>query len=397
MQRKISKPSLLLFIVLVGFPQISETIYTPSLPDIALHLGASNNAIQLTLSIYFLGFAFGVYCWGRLSDSIGRRPAMLWGILVYGLGSLGCCLSGSAEWLLVSRFIQAFGASTGSVVTQTILRETVDGAKRHAVFAQISAALAFTPAIGPLIGGWVDQSLGFRAVFFTLVILSAAVLTYTWISLPETRVQAASRINTFSVVKRLLFDRRVWGFGFLIGATNGILFSYYAEAPFIFIEFFQMRPASFGFFGIFVAMSSILGALLSKRLLTRLQAERIILLGTFITSVGALCFTGFALSGIADALTDLVLMVACIFIILLGIGMAIPNCLSLALIHYGDVLGTAGAIFGLGYYVVVSLITSGMSFLHDGSLVAMPLYFLGLAAVMVFVSGMLARQARSSS
>ncbi|GIP04969.1 hypothetical protein J28TS4_33760 [Paenibacillus lautus] len=191
MQRKISKPSLLLFIVLVGFPQISETIYTPSLPDIAHHLGAGNNAIQLTLSIYFLGFAFGVYCWGRLSDSIGRRPAMLWGILVYGLGSLGCYLSGSAEWLLVSRFIQAFGASTGSVVTQTILRETVDGAKRHGVFAQISAALAFTPAIGPLIGGWVDQSLGFRAVFFTLVILSAAVLTYTWISLPETRVQAA--------------------------------------------------------------------------------------------------------------------------------------------------------------------------------------------------------------
>ncbi|YBZ87273.1 MFS transporter [Paenibacillus sp. AK002] len=78
MQRKISKPSLLLFIVLVGFPQISETIYTPSLPDIAHHLGAGNNAIQLTLSIYFLGFAFGVYCWGRLSDSIGRRPAMLW-------------------------------------------------------------------------------------------------------------------------------------------------------------------------------------------------------------------------------------------------------------------------------------------------------------------------------
>ncbi|SEK88452.1 Major Facilitator Superfamily protein [Paenibacillus sp. cl141a] len=234
---------------------------------------------------------------------------MLWGILVYGLGSLGCYLSGSAEWLWVSQFIQAFGASTGSVVTQTILRETVEGAKRHAVFAQISAALAFTPAIGPLIGGWVDQSLGFRAVFFTLVILSAAVLTYIWISLPETRVQAASRINTFLVVKRLLFDRRVWGFGFLIGATNGILFSYYAEAPFIFIEFFKMRPAAFGFFGIFVAMSSIFGALLSKRLLTMLKAERIILLGTFITSVGALCFTGFALSGIKATVTDLVLII----------------------------------------------------------------------------------------
>lgn len=390
MQRKISNPSIWLLIILVGFPQISETIYTPSLPDIALQLGASNNVIQLTLSIYFLGFAFGVFCWGRLSDFIGRRPAMLWGILVYGMGSLGCYLSSSAEWLLVSRFIQAFGASTGSVVTQTILRESIDGAKRHAVFAQISAALAFTPAVGPLLGGWVDQALGFRAVFLTLVLMSTAILVYTWRSLPETRVKNESKLNTLSVVKRLVSDRRISGFGFLIGATNGILFSYYAEAPFIFIEFFGMSPGVFGFFGIFVAMSSILGAMLSKKLLSRLQAERIIVIGTIITMLGALCLTVLAIGGMNATIVHMGLLVVCIFILLLGIGMAIPNCLSLALNHYGDVLGTAGAIFGLGYYIVVSLITSGMSILHNGSLVTMPLYFLGLAIFMVLVSKWLA-------
>lgn len=391
MERRISTPSLLLLIILVGFPQISETIYTPSLPDIANNLHASSNTIQLTLSIYFLGFAVGVFCWGRLSDSIGRRPALLWGIFVYGLGSLGCFLSDSAEWLLVSRFIQAFGASTGSVVTQTILRESIDGAKRHVVFAQISAALAFTPAIGPLIGGWVDQWLGFRAVFLTLVVMSVAIFMYTWGSLPETRVSTSSNVSTLSVARRLVSDRRVWGFGFLIGATNGILFSYYAEAPFIFIEFFDMSPGVFGFFGIFVALSSILGAMLSKKMLTRYPAEKIILFGSMITTVGAACLTGLALYGIDHSVLFMVLMVACIFTLLLGIGMAIPNCLSLALVHYSDVLGTAGAIFGLGYYVVVSLITSGMSYLHNGSLLTMPMYFLVLAIIMVFVSKKIVR------
>jgi len=386
-ERKISTPSLWLLIVLVGFPQISETIYTPSLPDIARTLQASGNTIQLTLSIYFLGFALGVFCWGRLSDSIGRRPALLWGIFVYGAGSLGCYLSNSAEWLLVSRFVQAFGASTGSVVTQTILRESIGGARRHAVFAQISAALAFTPAVGPLIGGWVDQSLGFRAVFFTLVAMSAAVFVYTWTSLPETRAAApASNIRISAVARRLASDRRVWAFGFLIGAANGILFSYYAEAPFIFIEFFQMKPGMFGFLGIFVALSSILGAMLSKKLLTRLSAETIIVLGTAVTTVGAGCLTGLALYGIGPTVPFLALMVACLFILLLGIGMAIPGCLSLALVRYTDVLGTAGAIFGLGYYIVVSLITSGMSYLHNGSLVTMPVYFLAVAVLMVLVS-----------
>ncbi|MHB0860334.1 multidrug effflux MFS transporter [Paenibacillus sp. SEL3] len=391
MQRKISNPSLLLFIILVGFPQISETIYTPSLPDIARHLGASNGMIQLTLSVYFLGFAFGVFCWGRLSDSIGRRPAMLWGILVYAIGCLGCYLSGSVQWLLVCRFIQAFGASVGSVVTQTILREHFDGPRRHEMFAQISAALAFTPAIGPLIGGWVDQSLGFRAVFFTLVAISVAIWSYTWTSLPESRVESTVKISILAVTRRLLTDRRVWGFGFLIGATNGILFSYYAEAPFIFIKFFHMSPGVFGFFGILVALSSIWGAMLSRRMLIRFQAEQIIMRGSIISMVGAISLTVLAVIGIKATLSDLVLILISIFILLLGIGMTIPNCLSLALIQYGDVLGTAGAIFGLGYYVIVSLITSGMSLLHNGSLVTMPLYFFSLTIAMVLVSRLLAQ------
>ncbi|EPY13094.1 multidrug effflux MFS transporter [Paenibacillus alvei] len=387
MAQKISTPSLLLFIILVGFPQISETIYTPSLPDIASQLQASNNMIQLTLSIYFLGFAFGVFCWGRLSDAIGRRPAMLWGIFVYGIGSLGCYLSGSVEWLLVSRFIQAFGASTGSVVTQTILRESIDGSKRHAVFAQISAALAFTPALGPLIGGWVDQSLGFRAVFLTLVVMSVAIFAYTFASLPETRVATTtSNVNTIAVVKRLIADGRVWAFGFLIGATNGILFSYYAEAPFVFIEYYEMTPGIYGFFGIFVALSSIVGAMLSKRLLSTYKPEQIILIGCLVTALGAGALVGFTLSGLSSSLLSMGVFVACIFILLLGIGMAIPNCLSLALVRYSDVLGTAGAIFGLGYYLIVSLITSGMSYLHNDSLVTMPMYFFVLAAIMVIVS-----------
>lgn len=108
--KKLAVPSLLLMIVLVAFPQISETIYTPSLPDIAHALGASNSSVQLTLSIYFVGFALGVFCWGWLSDLTGRRPAMLCGLVVYGIGSLMCFYSESILLLLASRFIQAFGA-----------------------------------------------------------------------------------------------------------------------------------------------------------------------------------------------------------------------------------------------------------------------------------------------
>ncbi len=172
--KKVSVPSLLLMIILVAFPQISETIYTPSLPDISKALHVSNNEVQLTLSVYFAGFALGVFFIGWLSDIIGRRPAMLFGIVVWRWEFLMLCAN-SIEVLLVSRFIQAFGASAGSVVTQTILRESVEGHKRHLMFAQISAVIAFTPAIGPLIGGFLDQMFGFKIVFLSLVVMSIGI------------------------------------------------------------------------------------------------------------------------------------------------------------------------------------------------------------------------------
>ncbi|WP_338752694.1 multidrug effflux MFS transporter [Bacillus sp. FJAT-52991] len=381
--KKYAAPSLLLMIVLVAFPQISETIYTPSLPDISVALGASNSSVQLTLSIYFIGFALGVFCWGWISDFIGRRPAMLGGLILYGIGSLMCFYSESITFLLVSRFIQAFGAATGSVITQTILRESVSGMKRHAMFAQISAVIAFTPAVGPLIGGWVDQALGFRAVFFVLVVMSVLLFIYAFLRLPETtNVSTRKRVAIFPVTKRIVSSPRVLVFGLLIGGINGILFSYYAEAPFIFIEHFQLSPGLYGFLGIIVALASIIGSMISKRLLTIFQPEKIIHLGCFIMAVGSLLLT---LVSTFTTLPTIVLIVAIlitIFIVLMGAGVALPNCLSLALVDFHDVVGTAGAIFSLGYYLLVSLITLGMSLLHNGSLLAMPLYFLAISMIM---------------
>ncbi|MBY3618931.1 multidrug effflux MFS transporter [Acinetobacter sp. CUI P1] len=385
--KKYAAPSLLLMIVLVAFPQISETIYTPSLPDLAVTLGVSNSSVQLTLSIYFIGFALGVLCWGWLSDFIGRRPAMLGGLIVYGVGSLMCFYSESITLLLVSRFIQAFGAATGSIITQTILRESVSGNKRHAMFAQISAVIAFTPAVGPLIGGWVDQAFGFRAVFFTLVMMSLLLFVYAFWKLPETTdVSARKKVAILPIVKRMLSLPRVLVFGLLIGGINGVLFSYYAEAPFIFIEHFNISPGVYGFLGIVVALASIVGAMMSKRLLSLYAAEKIIHIGCLVMTSGALLLT------IASSLVSLpnMIMMVCIlitlFVMLMGAGIALPNCLSLALVNFQDVVGTAGAIFSLGYYLLVSLATWGMSALHDGSLLTMPIYFLGISGGMWLLS-----------
>lgn len=368
----------------MAFPQISETIYSPSLPDISHALNTSNSAVQLTLSIYFIGFAIGVFCWGWLSDFIGRRPAMLGGLFFYGIGCFMCFYAETISFLLVSRFIQAFGAATGSIITQTILRESVSGSRRHAMFAQISAVIAFTPAVGPLIGGWVDQALGFRAVFFVLVAMSMLLFIYTYLRLPETTDRSTrKRIAIIPVVKRILSSPKVLVFGLLIGGINGLLFSYYAEAPFIFIEHFHISPGLYGFLGIFVALASIIGAMISKRLVINFKPEKVIHLGCYVMIAGAILQLIVSILPFSNHVL-FTSIIGTIFIMLLGAGIALPNCLSLALVSFQDVIGTAGAIFSLGYYLLVSLITSGMSLLHNGSLLTMPLYFVILTMIMLF-------------
>lgn len=379
-------PSLLLLIVLVGFPQISETIFTPSLPEIASAFGVSMSTTQLTMSIYFFAFAFGVFFWGWLSDIFGRRPAMIYGILIYGIGSLFCLLAPSIELLLIARFIQAFGASTGSVTTQTILRESYDGTKRHVLFAHISAALAFTPAIGPMIGGVVGQYFGFRMVFFVLVALSVSVFCYAYVCLPETYDKRnRKKIALWPIVKRLTRHSKVVAYGFLIGAINGVIFSYYAEAPFIFTEYFDLSPSLYGMIGLVVASASIVGAQLSKWLLNKIRPESIIYFGIGLLMLGNL---GLMLTVwlVSSTILQMTAILISIFIMLVGVGAALPNCLSLALVDFQDVIGSAGALFSLGYYFLVSLFTFGMSLFHNGTLLAMPLYFLGITLIMLFVT-----------
>ncbi|WP_107839475.1 multidrug effflux MFS transporter [Metasolibacillus meyeri] len=392
------KPRLLLLIVLVGFPQMSETIFTPSLPQIADSYGVAMSTAQLTLSIYFLAFAFGVFLWGYLSDFIGRRQAMNFGIFIYGIGSVLCYLSSDISLLLFARFIQAFGASAGSIITQTILRESYEGKERHRFFAQISAALAFTPALGPFIGGFAGEVFGFRMVFLILIVMSVVIFSYSYISLPETMAhQQMTRPQIFPIMKRLITDKKVVTFGVLIGGLNGVLFSYYAEAPYIFIEQFGFSQSMYGLLGCVVAIATIIGSVISKHWLEINAPEKIIRKGLLIALIGA-SFT-FVISKIFVEPTFLqaLCFIAGIFILLTGVGVALPNCLSLALVDFHDVIGTVGAIFSLGYYLFISLLTFMMSQLHDGSLATMPTYFIGIFIVLLLAKSFFIRPLKSIS
>ena len=133
-------PPIWLLVLIAVLPQIAETIYTPSLPDIAKALRTSDAMVEYTLTIFLAGFSLGVLFWGNLSDRLGRKPCVLMGLCIYILGCVGCFFATSIEALMIARLVQSIGGSAGSVMGQSMARDAFQGSTRGKVFATVGGS-----------------------------------------------------------------------------------------------------------------------------------------------------------------------------------------------------------------------------------------------------------------
>ena len=381
--------SLFLILVLIGFPQLSETIYTPSLPDVAASLRVEPYLAELTVGIYFIGFMFGVFCFGILADRIGRRMSMIYGICIYILGCLGCQYSQSIEMMLFFRIIQAFGASAGSVVTQTMLRDVYDGNERVRIFSIVGMSLAVGPALGPITGGFVAEFFGWRWNFALLFVVGTILLLYCIRNLPETKPQNIPSISIKELFFRMCKDMRLVSFALIVALCNGVVFSYYGEAPFMFIELLGCSAGQYGSMGIVIASASVLSGITSHRLAKKVSPEVSMMIGAIFSCIGSVAFALCALFGIIDrahGMLSIIAVLSCMTVIVYGVFLVIPNSLSIALKDYKDVVGSAGSLFGAMYYLFIAIFTLFMGFLHNGTALPMPLYFCVLSIAITILA-----------
>lgn len=399
------EPAVWLIVLVVGLPQLSETVYTPSLPEIARALRASEAMVEHTLTIYLLSFALGTLFWGWVSDRIGRKPCILVGLGIFILGCIGCYSSETLSLLMTSRFVQAFGGSIGSVLGQSLCRDAFQGSDLGRVYSTIGSALALFPALGPVIGGLIAEWYGWSNIFLFLIAFALLIGTCVFFLLPETHPSHKRTPTSLGpLAYALLTDKRVMGCAFLVGGVNGINFSYFAEGSFCLISILGLSPSLYGASFIAIAASSALGGLYSRMLHARqVTGEAIIRLGLQIllgaTTFGALCATVFFFRGggviaqHAFLLRGIILVTQ--MITMFGVCMITSNALALALVDYKKAIGSATSLFGFFYYCFISLFTFGMGALHNGTLLPMPLYFCGIVLSMLVVERFTLRQNRA--
>lgn len=348
-QRKLT---LTLATLMMMFPQVVETIYSPALTQISVGFHVSAESASQTLSCYFFAFAIGVVIWGRLCDVIGRRPTMLSGLAFYLLASVIALFCTSFTVLLAARGLAAFGAAVGSVGTQTAMRDCFDGHELARLFAIMGVAMAVSPAVGVLSGALLTHYWGYQGVFAGLALLAALLLAYAAWQLPETRPQPVVQAPLFGTLSRMTQDGDIWCSASLVGLFNVCMFSYYQLAPFRF-EALGIPAQWFGYTGLVLAAGVGLGATINQYLITRSWQFPVLLI----------LASGLALAGgvLIYLFEETIWFVLPMLLVVMAYGIAIPNILARALRHYKDCVGTAGAILGLMYYLMLGagLVLSG--------------------------------------
>lgn len=178
-------PFLLIFSAVSAAIEIELSL--PSFPDIARAFSVSEEVIEGTISLNFLGFCIAALFYGPLSDRFGRRPILLLGTVLFLLGSLCCSLAPSIEMILLSRFVQGLGAAGSFVVVFTMISDAYKDNEAMHWIGLLNAILTATMALSPILGGYLNVYFGWSSCYTFVAFMTAIQLILLVIYLPETR------------------------------------------------------------------------------------------------------------------------------------------------------------------------------------------------------------------
>lgn len=354
---------------IVAIGPMSIDMYLPALPAIQRHFGADTGSTQLTLALFFVGLAVGQMIYGPLSDRIGRRGPLLFGLLLYAVASIGCALAPSMEALIALRLLQALGGCAGMVIVRAMVRDRFEPQDMARILSALVLVMGVAPILAPLAGGQVFVWFGWQAIFLVLALFGVVCAALAWKHLPETLAQPTA-VSIGSALKgyaRLLGHRRFMGYALSGGMAQSGMFAYISVSAFVFIDYYGLSPTQFGWLFGSNAAGLIAASQLNARLLRRMPAQQVLraALATNAVAGGAMlaaALTGFG--GIWGVLPPLFIAVA-------SLGLTFPNSTAAAMAPFGDRAGMASALMGTLQFGLAALSGALAGHLHDGTAVTM--------------------------
>ncbi len=378
------RPSLAVLVLCSAVQPFALNVLAPATPSIARSLGTDYGTIQLTLTLYLAAVAVAQLVVGPLSDRIGRRPCIIGGLILFALGSIAGLMSASIPTLLAARMLQAVGAGTAFALTRAIARDMAGKDEAASIIGYVTMAMVVAPMLSPLVGGFIDKTYGWRAIFILMTLAGLGAALGAFRSLPETlrRSGAPSSVgDTFRAFPTLVRQRSFLVNSAVLTLTSATFFSFIAGAPFAVVEHMKASPAVYGAFFAVMAGSYMCGNFLTGRFGQKIGADRLIPLGLVLSSIAVTLAAAFSLAPFwAPVFLFIPLTLNGI-----GNGLTIPSATAAALSVRPDLAGAAAGLTGfvqLGLGALISWVAGTLTPIWPQSfLMIMMTMTLGAAAI----------------
>ena len=390
--RHAGQPGMREFIALMALAMslvaLSVDAMLPAFPEMTRDLRVTGvNDIQLVLSTLFIGLAIGQLFYGPLSDSIGRKPAIFIGFVLYILGSLLCMTASEFSLMLAGRLLQGIGAAGPRTVSIALIRDRFHGSAMARVMSFIMTVFILVPILAPALGQFILLFSGWRTIFGLFVVLAVLIAVWLGIRQPETLPPQDRRRFTLASVAAgfgmVLKSRLTMTWTIVAGAVSGSFLTYLNTSQ----QIFQQQYGVGKLFPLYFALLAValgVAALLNTRLVIRFGMHA--LTEGALRVMMLLSWLFLLLVWVYGVHPPLWLFMAMFMALFFCIGVMFGNMNAIAMEPLGHVAGTAASVIGS----VTTLLAVGLGYslgqAYDGTLYSLALGFAGLVSFSVVLS-----------
>lgn len=276
----LSRPEFITLVaMLIAVVAFAIDAMLPSLPLIAQELTpADPNRAQLVLAVFILGMGLGTVITGPLSDTLGRKPVITWGLVLYSVGAILAVFATSIEMLLAARLIQGLGAAAPRVVAQAMIRDLYSGRRMAQISSFVMMIFILVPALAPSVGALIASGFGWRGVFGGFVVFAA--IGGLWLNLRQPETLSTENTRTlkptalWQAAREVLTNRLVLIYIAVMTLGFALLFALLSSIQQIYGETYG-KADSFPFWFLVGGLLSGLGTVFNAVLVMRVGMRRL--------------------------------------------------------------------------------------------------------------------------
>ena len=321
-------------------------MYLPALPEIGRALNAPVGAVQMSLTAFFVAIGLGQLLYGPVSDMVGRKPPLYFGLGLFALASVGCALASQIETLVALRFLQGLGAAAGMAIPRAVVRDLHTGTDAARLMSLLMLVFSVSPILAPLAGSAVIALSGWRAVFWAVGLAALAGLAMVYATLAETRTREQRLESSLGGALRaygvLLRDAHYLGLVGIGSAALAGFFVFLAGSPFVLINHYGLTPTQYSLAFSVNAVAFIGASQFTSHLGRRFGLVPMVKVASTASAAFNALLLGYYLFG-GDQLPVLIVLN---FVASAFMGLVIPTVSVLALEKHGPIAGTASALMG---------------------------------------------------